>query len=128
MAMNKTEKKRLEDLEQELRIAKAFRWHEPVEANVPRPTGWNTVTEGYISHGYVTIGIRAEKGWSERSRHGTGPKPDPKNYHSGSQNGIDLYSTESKALRAARAVIVRDMARKLAAMDSDIEALEAAGA
>jgi hypothetical protein len=120
MAMNKKEKEQLDNALENAKIAKALRWTEPKpERDLPKPDyqiGLGTFTSGwdYNTNGYTPNVYQA---WSESVSHGAGEKRD--GY--GSQNGIDLYSTKLLALKALRADMELNFAKKLLKIDEQIE-------
>lgn len=121
MAMNKKEREALEFAEKELAIARALRWsrYEPLVPDVPVPKngftqGWQVLYEGRINYA-----------WSEMSSHGSGEHP--KEYpRTASQGGRALFSTKLLAMQAARYLMEREFAAKLAAIDAQIAELEKA--
>ena len=115
MAMNKREQAEMESLKQQLREAKALRFTEDVERDVPIPDG------GDVSQGWDFCGPRqynrVYEAWSKHSSHGTGQYCP----NSGSQNGVKLFSTKLLALRALRRYAEIMHAADLAGIDSMIE-------
>lgn len=118
--MNKKEQAELASLREELRIARAFRFTEKVEKDVPRPdcgstSGWDinehVGDNSWDSHSGVY------EAWSECVSHGAGVARSM----SGSQGGISLYSTKLLALRALRFALERRFAKRLADVDAMIE-------
>ena len=112
--LNKKEQKILDDLQQQLRMAKAFRFTEPVEPDVlPPEAGKSGLHKGFL--------------WNEPSRRvvlacttsfshsfGHDDKTDQ-------QNACPLYSTRLLALRALRRAMEDQMAIALAKIDEEIE-------
>ena len=97
-----------------LHVVRALRWTDGLtERDVLKPrsqgitTGWS-----YNPHTRVVMPM-----WSESSTHGRGHER-----KSGSQQGIALFSTKLRALRALRRAVEVDCARKLAAIDEQIRA------
>tara|TARA_R100001510_G_scaffold25356_1_gene22240 strand:- start:338 stop:757 length:420 start_codon:yes stop_codon:yes gene_type:complete len=97
-----------------LHVVRALRWTDAqTMRDVPKPrgegmtTGWN-----YNSHTRVAMPM-----WSTSVTHGHGHER-----KSGSQQGIALFSTKLRALRALRRAVEVDCARKLAAIDEQIRA------
>ncbi|WP_134043815.1 hypothetical protein [Paraburkholderia caballeronis] len=124
MAMTKAEKARVEQLETELREAKALRWTERVTPDIPVPMGGSFAE----TSGYTLIGsrdyIRVEPAWSSCVFHGTGyasSKEQKAHRGSASQKGIALYSTRLLALRAMRFEIESGAAKRLSSIDKMIE-------
>lgn len=103
--MNKSEKARMEALEQQLREAKALRWTDPVQPDIPAPEGGSMrETSGFAAFGALQYG-RVEPAWSSCVSHGRGysTRAEQKKAGSGgSQNPIALFSTRLLALRALR--------------------------
>lgn len=106
MAMTKSEKARVEELEREL----AFRWPtvaEPIPQDIPT----KGETEGWLFNAHNASATHA---WSKSYMHGT--------YYNGkrlgaSQQGVRLYRTKADALIALRWAMCREFARKLYAVD-----------
>lgn len=121
MAMSKRERDAFDKLADELRIAKAFRFTEPVDRDVPRPEG-GEMTTGWDFNAYSVLhGYGAESGvkelWSKCVSHGNMPYSPNR----GSQGGMSLFSSKLLALRALRHELEEAFARKLAEVDAQIE-------
>lgn len=121
MAMTKAEKQVVADLERELRLARAFRPSDPVEADVPRPTNFNEVKYGW-TYAICYENVKVMKVTSDSGAHYTGEWR-PRDYKGGwSQGGRDLYSTAERAARAGRYELYRKCMEALADADALIEA------
>lgn len=124
MAMNKSEKARMEALEQELREARALRWTDPVTPDIPPPDGGSMrETSGFAVLGGLQYG-RIELAWSSCVVHGTGHATSAamrKAGSSGCQKSISLYSTKLLALRALRNRMEQEAAKLIASVDEMIE-------
>lgn len=120
MAMNKAERAAFELAQSELAIARALRWsrYEPVEPDVPRPSGFEQI-EGWGMHAHSKT---VKQQWSESTAHGYGPYPKGERYRSASQGGRALYSTKLLALQALRHEVERAAAKELADIDVQIAA------
>jgi hypothetical protein len=112
--MNKKEQAAFAELQEELRLVKAWRLTENVLPDIPVPN--SGYTQGWTFNSYSKI---VEYAWSESVVHGRGEwKKHPRN---GSQGGVALYSTKEIALRAMRYWIEQRFMRELAAIDTQIE-------
>lgn len=124
MAMNKSEKARMEALEQQLREAKALRWTDPVTPDIPPPEGGSMrETSGFAALGSLQYG-RVEPASSSCVAHGRGYSTraeQQKAGSSGSQRPIHLFSTKLLALRALRNSMEREAAQRIAIIDKMIE-------
>lgn len=118
--MNKKETAAFEQLQQELRLAKALRFTEPVSADVPPPSSnerGSRLTVGYDYAGAAgTAGGRVEVACSSSNCHALG-----RTDKTTSQGSRALYSTKLLALRALRNEIEQGCAARLAAIDKQIE-------
>lgn len=120
MAMNKKELARMAELEKELREAKALRFTELVEKDIPVPK-WNESSSGFIFNAYL---MNVSPAWSNSVHHGIGyatEKEHRASRSSASQRGIEMYSTRLLALRAMRNVVEQKAAAELAKIDLAIE-------
>ncbi len=122
MAMTKAEKQHLQDLERQLREAKALRFTDPVEVDLPPPDNFRALSKGW-SFWVPTVYLRhnsprVEKACSSSISHGTGWEKVC------SQNPRWLYSTELLAWKAARREAEEETARLLAYIDERIENLQ----
>jgi hypothetical protein len=107
----------MEALERELREAKALRWTDPVRKDVPPPAAGST-TSGFVFNAHNGS---VSPAWSKSVAHGIGSHA-PQSQCSGSQNGISMFSSRLLALRALRHEVERESAKRLAAIDKEIEA------
>jgi hypothetical protein len=121
MAMTKKEKAAFDEAILKAQTLGALRWTSPVAKDLPRPDSWGTATSGWRFNSY-NCGVT--QAWSECSAHGTGPA---RHNLSGSQNGVDLFSTRLLALKALRHAVELESATKLRKIDAMIEE-EAKGA
>lgn len=112
MAMTKAEKARLEELENALRIAKAFRFTEEVRPDVNLPV--NGLAKGFLFNDYTREVVPACTSWSNHA-FGRDDRTD-------SQRGRRLYSTRLLALKALRYAVEQVVASQLAEIDRQIEA------
>ncbi|VAW38919.1 hypothetical protein MNBD_GAMMA01-1312 [hydrothermal vent metagenome] len=109
MAMNKKEKKLVE----ELQVIAALRWTDNVKKDMPIPDSLDLVA-GYTFNEY-SAEVRAS--CSTSISHNTHSPT-----RTTSQNGIEMYSTKGKALRALRHALCIKVAKELRAVDKLIEA------
>jgi len=105
------------ELETALREALALRWTGPVEKDVQIPASGIT-TSGFVFNAY---NASVSPAWSKTVAHGIG-RAQPENGSGASQNGIAMFSTRLLALRGLRHELEREPARRLAAIDAQIEA------
>ena len=97
-----------------LHIVRALRWTDAeTMRDVPKPRGQG-ITTGWSYNPHTRVAMPM---WSESSTHGHGHER-----KSGSHQGIALFSTKLRALRALRRAVEVDCARKLAAIDEQIRA------
>lgn len=117
MAMTKKESKALDDLREELRLAKALRW-----PDTPEPARDSLPERGYVGGwDFNVYNGRVDEMWTGPVSHGWGKVPDT--WHpSGSRDGLRLYATRLDALVALRAAKTREVAKVLADIDALIEA------
>lgn len=116
MAMNKAERKELEDARAELRIYRALRWTEKVLPDVHPPES-DAVRLGYSVNVYAQ---RVEPAWTETSFHGAGHS---RVAGTASYGGNLLYSTRLLAFKALRSGMEERFARELASVDDQIRLL-----
>src|SRR4051812_12062019 len=110
LALNKKEQAELAALKQEVRIARALRWTDPVQRDLPPPTRGGTVSQGWdYSDGRWTV----QQAWSSSVYHGYGEYVS-KGHCAASQNPRALFSTEELALQALRNAAEREFAEQLA--------------
>jgi hypothetical protein len=119
MAMNKKEQAAFDDLQAQLRIAKALRFTEPVKTDVPIPESFrdSSLAKGWLYNAYVSGNPRVEKSCSSSVHHSFGN--DDKTT---TQGACRLYSTKLRALRAMRHEVEQRVAKILADIDAEIEA------
>lgn len=115
MAMNKKERAEFEEMRQEVRISRAFRFTDPVKPDVPPPDKW-----GALSTGYLCGGSRVDVACSGTMSHAFGQTD-----KTTSQNARTLFSTKKLALKALRHVMERRFAKELAEIDRQIEVEDA---
>jgi hypothetical protein len=121
--MTKKEQAYVSDLENQLRLAKALRWTQPVEPDVapPKPEErGNRLATGYLYNAYFngfTQG-RVEPSCSSSISHNFGS-----NTKTSSQGARHLYSTPVLAWQAMRYDVEKDCAKRLAYIDKQIEDL-----
>lgn len=117
--MTKAEKQEMERLQADLRLAKALRWTEPVEPDVLKPlAGTSDTTRGYS---YNTHCVRIDGIISKSHSHYRNQGGEPKVDFTGTQGGVDCYSTKALALKALRHELERKFASELARIDERIE-------
>jgi hypothetical protein len=112
--MNKKEQAAFAELQEELRLVKAWKLTENVLPDIPVPESGHT--QGWTYNKYTKC---VDLAWSKCVTHGYGAwKDHPRN---GIQCGIALFSTRERALRAMRYEIEQRFMRELAAIDMQIE-------
>ena len=120
MAMTKKEVGAFEKMADDLRLAKALRWTEPVVPDVDIPSQENyELSTGWLYNAYMGgsgYSPRIEPACSSRVGHGFG-----RNDNTSSQGARRLFSTRLLALRACRADVEWQCAVKLAEIDRLIE-------
>lgn len=123
MAMNKKETAALEAAEREARIARALRWSDATDVppDMPIPSGSVRFSTGWELNAHTSQVTRA---WSEINLHGAGEYERPSRLRHASQEGILLYSTEERALRALRVIVERASAEQLADIDRRLAAID----
>lgn len=110
MAMNKKERKLIEDLQ----AALSLRWTDKVEKDVPIPKSCDGLVIGYTYNSYV---LRAERSCSDSVHHALG-----RTDRTTSQRGIAMYSSKLLALMAMRNEVELRIAKELRDIDRLIEA------
>lgn len=124
MAMTKDEKQRMEELEKEVRLARALRYSTYAPPKKIRASREAPEITGYLSFGSRMNGpLDVERSvvaaWSGTVSHGQGKRD---GRLSGSQGGRALYRTKRDALIGLRLEKERDFAATLADIDRAIEA------
>lgn len=114
MAMSKKDSANMEELKEQLRVAKALRFTDVVTPDIPVPLGDQGLSRGYLYAG--TDYPRVELSCSSSVHHSFG-NPD----RTTSQGARRLFSTKLLALRALRHELEIDCANKLAKIDRLIE-------
>jgi len=112
--MTKVEKTAFDELKHELAIAKALRFTEFVEPDVPVPDLSANRVNGWSF--YIYQGVNVKKSCSSSVHHHVGDWD-----KTSSQRPITQYSTRLLALRAGRAKLEMDCAKLLADVDAEIE-------
>ncbi len=115
--MTKKEQSEVESLRTQLLEARALRFTEIVEPDVAPPKDFNIIVNGWLQHVWDG-GWRVDKACTSSIYHNRGGWD-----KTSSQGSRRLYSTELLAVRAARAMLERECAKKLAAIDREIERL-----
>lgn len=116
MAMNKKEQAEMAEMEKNVRLAKALRWTDRVEKDIPAPSSFKS-TSGFVFNSYY---LSVDPAWSESVSHGIGRSARDSRI-SGSQRAIAMFSTRLLALRGLRNAVESAAAEKLAAIDKEIE-------
>ena len=121
--MNKAEREKLNEAQKELSIARALHWsrHEALGPDLPAPKFGEKHTVGWrinVHTRYVSLG------WSECVANGNGAYPVGDDPRCASQGGVQLYSSELRALQDLRHAVERQSAIALALIDSKILAAE----
>ena len=126
--MTKKEQAAFAALQEELRIAKAWRFSDPVEPDLPVPTDHKR-SIGWLPNGNPLgpFGGRVDKASSSSVSHCWGEKAWDEQWcgRNGSQGSRRLYSREIDAWRALRHQACVEARQKLADIDRRIEELEA---
>ena len=128
MAMTKAEKQRMEELEKEVRLARALRW-----STYAPPQKIRTSRETQEITGYLMFGSRLDgsnwgvanavvEAWSDTVSHGEGVRI--KGRTIGSRDPCALYRTRRDALIGLRLEKEKDFAAILANLDRAIEVAE----
>lgn len=115
MPMTKAEKARMAELEKQLLLARALRFTDPVEPDVPIPAtfGKERLAKGFLFNAYTP---RVVPACSSSVFHAFG-----RNDQTDSQGARRLFSTRLRALRALRHAVEMECAQKLAGIDLQIE-------
>lgn len=118
MAMTKKEQAEMQALRDEIRLAKALRWTGPAPTkDVPPPTGWGELSVGWWYRENEQWGDKVDQGCSSSVTHST---------HSTTKTSTQgpryFYSTKLRALQALRVEVELVSAKRLAAIDAQIEA------
>lgn len=116
MAMTKKEQAAFAELQQELRLARALRYTEPVAPDIPIPEG-SKLTKGFLFNAYHGHGgDRVEPACSSSIYHAFG-----RDDKTDRQQPRRLYSTKVLALKALRHAVEKDVAKRLADIDTAID-------
>lgn len=110
MAMNKKEQAEFEAMRKEVRVARALRFTDPIEPDVPPPAASG------LSTGFLFGGSRVDVACSSSVHHGFG-----RTDKTSTQRPRWLYSTKERALRAMRNRMEHEFAEELAKVDRQIE-------
>ncbi len=113
MAMNKSEKTAMDDLRQELAIAKALRMTDEVEPDLKPPESFGVLVKGWIFNSYS---LTVNRACTSNVNHSHGSDT-----ATTSKGTMCLYSTKLLALKAMRSQAAREFAVKLATIDKKIE-------
>jgi hypothetical protein len=108
MVMTKKEKELFDEALLRIELLTAFHWTKPVEPDVPIPQ--NGIVSGWA---YNLSTRNVYEAWSSSNKHGDMPYS-PKFWYG---NGINLYSTKTKALAALRHAIEIQAASDLLSID-----------
>lgn len=119
MAMTKAERLRVEALEQELALERAFRLGTPVPPDVPIPSGGEEKT-GYTINLFAKAIYPTRTGAVSHTRGISYGYEFPRGDDLRSQRGVPLYSTRVLALRALRYGVALEAAKHLLAIDEAI--------
>lgn len=114
MAMNKKEQQEMASLREELRVAKALRFTDTVNKDIPHPAYDAGLTLGWDFNAYSGA---VKPCCSTSSYHGWG-----RTDKTDSQRGIAMFSTKLLALKGLRNALERKFAKELADVDEQIEA------
>jgi hypothetical protein len=112
MAMTKKEQAEVAELKRKLSLVAALRWTDPVEPDVPYPTGYGDK----LSTGFCPCYDRVEVACSSAGFHAVG-----RTDKTTSQQPRSLYSTRILALKALRHEVELRCANELARVDRMIE-------
>jgi hypothetical protein len=118
MSMTKKELAEREELRRQLRLARAFRFTEKVERDVPPPetsSSFGALTKGFLYNAYHNS-WRVEPACSSCVSHAFG-----RDDKTDSQQPCSLYSTRLLALKALRNDAEQQCAKWLAEIDTEIE-------
>lgn len=114
MAMNKKEQQAFAEMQQQVALAKALRWTEPVQPDVMPPTG-NELRKGFLFNSYIG-GPRVDKACTSAVHHAFG-----QNDKTTTQQARCLYSTRLLALKALRHELELKCAAILLGIDQQID-------
>ena len=120
MAMTKKERAELDGLLKALRLAKALRWTDPVNPDVPRPTPGTfgaPMAIGFLFVGELGDHPRVDVACSSAIGHSVGNTG-----RTTTQGARSLYSTRALALKALRNEVEKACAERLARIDAQIDA------
>jgi hypothetical protein len=117
MAMNKAEKKQLEDAIDKARLYAAFYITPEITPDLPAPGSGDGMYAHIYGYDFNEHTRKVFEAWSESTRNGTGHG---ERKH-GSQGGRNLYSTKLLALQAMRHKIAMKSADVLASTDLMID-------
>lgn len=112
MSMNKKEREQMQQLEHDLRIAKALRFTEPVESDVAIPETLPEIRNGYDFNIHAE---RVDLACTSAINHSFG-----QHGKTTSQRPCRLFSSRLLALKALRHAMELEFARRLAAIDTQI--------
>lgn len=122
MAMNKTERKQLEDALMDRDMARALRWPEYGKPEMVHANDYGEIVTGFIINSRCAtdgnVGRGVEPGWTTSGSHGYGALRPGR----GIQNGRPLFTTRLDALKGLRLELTEMFARKLAEVDRLIAA------
>ena len=114
--MTKKEQLEMDSLREQLRIAKALRFTEEVKPDLPKPEydRGPQFNKGYLFNAYGEG--RVAPACSSIVGHNFGSQD-----KTSSRDGVALYSTRLLALRGLRHEVEKDCAKRLAAIDKQID-------
>lgn len=124
MAMTKAERQRMEALEHELALERAFRLGSPVETDVAPPAGNEPDSFGYTINHFAKAIFPARTGAVSHAVGHAGGFEFPHRNAYRAPHGIALFSTRAKALRALRFKVARDAAEHLLRIDEQLALAE----
>lgn len=125
MAMNKAEKKLVEDLQEQVALLSSWRLTEDVPKDVdPTPLTKSDrkvdFLDGWVFNSY-NKSVSPCRTWSHAHKvHNRGAT----SFDNRSQNAVYMYSTEVKALKALRRQLELEYMRELSKIDRQIKKLE----
>ncbi len=125
--MNKKEEAAFKALADERDKFKALRWTPKIEPDVPKPATslpFGALSKGWRCHNH-DLNFRLHKGISSCGSHAVTDTYNDWPKKTDSQRPIDLFSSPSLALRAARHEIAERCAEVLARIDREIDKAEA---
>lgn len=111
--MTKKERQYVSDLQNELLIAKALRFTNPVPPDIEPPDAFGELRKGWLFNVYSMVVVKACTS-SVFHSYGNDSKTD-------AQGSLHLYSTKLRALMALRNSMEKDYATRLARVDRMIE-------